>query len=175
MQLEAIEQLTKTYAAARTMLADRVGALEDEITTSKRARMRGIKTAVAAAAEAEQALRNAIEANAHLFTKPRTHVFHGVKVGMAKGKGELSFESNEQVCKLIHKHFAEQSDVLINIKESPVKKALAQLSAAELKRIGVTVIETGDQCVIRPTDSEVDKVVNALLKDAQALDEANAE
>ena len=46
------------------------------------------------------------------------------------------------------------------------KEALAQLSAAELKKIGVTLSEAGDQTVVRPVDSEVDKMVDALLKAA---------
>ena len=47
-----------------------------------------------------------------------------------------------------------------------MKEALAQLSAAELKKIGVTLSEAGDQTVVRPVDSEVDKMVDALLKAA---------
>ena len=45
---------------------------------------------------------------------------------------------------------------------------------AELKRIGVTVEETGDQIVIKPTDSEVDKLVNALLADAERIESEQA-
>ena len=43
---------------------------------------------------------------------------------------------------------------------------------ADLKRIGCTIEETGDVVVIKPTDSDVDKIVSALLADATAETEA---
>ena len=93
-------------------------------------------------------------------------MFAGIKVGYAKGKGALSFDDADSVVARIKKHLPEQADVLIRTKEAPVKEALAQLSAAELKKIGVTLSEAGDQTVVRPVDSEVDKMVDALLKAA---------
>lgn len=88
-----------------------------------------------------------------------------MKVGYQKGKGTISFEDADSVVARIKKHLPDQADVLIKLKETPVKDALAQLSAADLKKIGVTVSEAGDQVVIKPVDSEVDKMVDALLKD----------
>ena len=117
-------------------------------------------------AETEAALRALVEANPGCFIRPRTQVFAGIKVGYAKGKGALSFDDADSVVARIKKHLPEQADVLIRTKEAPVKEALAQLSAAELKKIGVTLSEAGDQTVVRPVDSEVDKMVDALLKAA---------
>ena len=37
---------------------------------------------------------------------------------------------------------------------------------AELKKVGCTVVDAGDAVVIKPTDSEVDKLVDTLLKGA---------
>ena len=71
----------------------------------------------------------------------------------------------------IKKHLPEQADVLIRTKEAPVKEALAQLTAAELKKIGVTIEDAGDTVVIKPVDSEVDKLVDALLKGAASDEE----
>jgi len=172
--LNDIERLTLTYKAARDQLAGRVDALQDEIERIKRRAMPGIKNAVARTKEAEHSLATAIEGAPELFKRPRTVIFNGVKVGLAKGKGEIRYQDADQVLKLIRKHLPDQADVLIAIKETPVKKALTQLSAAELKRIGVTIRETGDMVVIKPTDSEVDKVVNALLKDMQQVEEEAA-
>lgn len=166
--LNDIERLVLVYKSARDLLAGRVESLEDELDRIKRRAMPGIKKAVARAKEAEHALATAIESSPELFKKPRTVILHGVKVGLAKGKGEIRYQDPDQVLKLIRKHLPEQADVLIATKEVPVKKALAQLSAAELKKIGVTLVQTGDQVVIKPTDSEVDKVVSALLKEMPA-------
>ncbi len=172
--MKDIEQLTRKYKSERDLLAGRVDALQTEIERLKQRAMPGIKSAVARAREAEHALATAIEGAPQLFRKPRTVIFSGIKVGLAKGKGEIQYQDMAQVLKLIKKHLPDQADVLIAVKETPVKKSLPQLSAAELKKIGVTIRETGDQVVIRPTDSEVDKVVNALLKDTQKLEDSEA-
>ena len=56
-------------------------------------------------------------------------------------------------------------------KEEPVKEQIAKLPTADLKRIGCSVTETGDERVIRPTDSSTDKLVNALLKEGEDADQ----
>jgi len=45
------------------------------------------------------------------------------------------------------------------------KAALANISVADLKRIGCTITDDIDAVLIKPTDSEVDKLVMALLKE----------
>ena len=75
------------------------------------------------------------------------------------------WEDDSQVVKLIQKHFPEQFDVLVKTIEKPIKDSLANLSVADLKRIGVTVTDSGDCVVIKSMDSEIDKLVDALLKD----------
>ena len=151
-----IEQLTREYAMARAVLRERVEALEAEIEALKRRRLPAIKKAVETASQRQAMLRDMIEESAELFVKPKTVIFHGIKVGFQKGKGEIRWENSEQVVKLIRKHFPEQADALIRVVEKPVKSALSQMSVAELKKIGVSVIETGDQ--------EIDRLVNALLR-----------
>ena len=67
---------------------------------------------------------------------------------------------------LIRRYLPEQADTLIRTVEEPHKPALALLSVADLRRVGCTVVETGEAVVIKAVDSEVDKMVDALLKDA---------
>ena len=117
-------------------------------------------------ATAQDKLYSSIKGNPELFMKPRTLVIQGIKVGMAKGKGKICIDDPAMAIKLIRKHFPEQADVLIKTEEKPVAKAIGQLTVPELKRIGVTVEEAGDQVVIKPTDSEVDKLISALIADA---------
>jgi len=160
-----IERLTKAFADGRGQLADRVRTLEHEITAIKRRRLQGIKNTVNAVLELQSSLKAALEDSRDLFVKPRTMIFHGVKIGFQKGKGKISWADDAQVVKLIRKHLPDQADVLVKTTEKPVKDALQQLSAADLKRIGVLVEETGDQVVIKSTDSEIDKFVDTLLKE----------
>jgi hypothetical protein len=164
--LNEIEQLSKTFAAHRNELADVVGALTEAIEALKRKHLPVIKRRVEAAAEARAALKAALEDSAGLFVKPRTLILHGIKVGFQKGKGKIEWEDADQVVKLIKKHFPEQADVLILTKEKPAKEALEQLTAAELKKLGIEVADSGDVVVIKDTASDIDKLVTALLKDA---------
>jgi hypothetical protein len=169
-QLTDIEQRARAFAEARAEVAGIVSYLNEAIDDLKRERMPALKRCIAKVADRHDRLKGIIEANPQFFVKPKTVVMHGVKVGYTKGKGGITFDDPAQVCKLIKKHLPEQADVLIITKESPAKDALAQLSAADLKRIGCTVVNTGDQVVIKPADSEVDKLVDALVKGATEAD-----
>jgi hypothetical protein len=126
-------------------------------------------------AAAEQAILEAlIKESPELFDKPRTIVLFGIKVGLGKGKGKIEWESASSVVRLIKKHFPEQADLLIKTTEKPLKKALAQLSVAELKKLGIQVDETDDQVIIKSVDSEIDKLVAKLLEEAGEIDEEAA-
>jgi len=171
--LGEIELLTKDFSQVREKLSEKIRTLEDEIAALKRRRLPVIKTAVNMVMEKQEILKAALEASRSLFVRPRTMVFHGVKIGFQKAKGKISWTDDAQVVKLIKKHLPDQADVLIKITEKPIKDALANLPAADLKRIGVTVEDTGDSVVIKSTDSEIDRFVDALLKEDD-LKEAEA-
>jgi hypothetical protein len=163
--LADIEKLTKEFSEGRDDLATRVRALEEEIQGVKKRYLVGIKKSVARVAEKQHALKAALEDSKGLFQKPKTIILHGIKIGFQKAKGKISWADDSQVVKLIKKHFPESAELLIKTTEKPLKDALQGLAAADLKRIGVTVEETGDIVVIKSTDSEIDKFVDALLKD----------
>ena len=163
--MEKIEKLTRNYADARERLAETVQALEDKIEAIKRQYLPGIKIQVGIAAQEKADLKAAIEDGKELFVRPRTVIISGIKVGLEKGKGRIDWDDNDTVVRLIEKHFSDQAEVLIQTKKKPVKKALANLSAAELKKLGIQVEDTGDQVVIKPTDSQIEKLVDKLLKE----------
>lgn len=169
MQMTDIERKTANLATARNTLGCLVQALHDELEEAKRGFLSDIKSAVAKVAQRHAELHAAIVATPQAFESPRTQVFHGIKVGYRKGTGGIEWDDDERTADLIKKHFPDQFDVLVKTTRKPQKKALASLDVSELKRVGCTVEATGDVVVIKPTDSEVDKVVNALLKGA--LDE----
>lgn len=173
MQLGEIEKLTRLFAEARKKLEEGKNALEDEIQSLKRSRRTGLLKLIHKAVEMELCLKSALEDSRELFIKPRTMIFHGVKIGFQKAKGKISWADDAQVVRLIKKHLPEQADILIKTTEKPIKDALLNLSAADLKRIGVTVDETGDQVVIKATDSEIDKFMASLLKEQK--DDINEE
>lgn len=165
MNLQDIEKLTGIYAAARAELADAVRVLEDEIAAAKRRKMARITRLAEATAEAYAELEAVIDDHPDLFDRPRTHLFHGVKVGLQKGKGGIEWADAARVCELIRRHFPEAAEQLIITREAPSKTALAALPAADLKRLGCSIVDAEDAVLIKPTDSEIDRLVDALLRD----------
>jgi hypothetical protein len=166
VSLGTIEGAAKGYAAERGDLAEMVRELTEEIEGLKRAALPRIKRAVGRTAERHSDLKGLLERAPWLFVKPRTVIFHGIKVGFEKGKGKIEFEDEQRVIKLIRSKLPEQAEGLIGTDEYVRKSGLKGLSVAELKAIGCTVEESGDQVVIKAADGDVDKVVNALLKEA---------
>ena len=169
--LNEIEARAKRYAEAREVLAVIVGELHASIEKLKRSSMSDIKRAVARVAEQHDKLKEMIGEAPTLFAKPRTLTLHGIRCGYAKGKGGITYDDADAVVAAIQKHLPEQEEALIRWTGKPLKEALNQLDVSDLKRIGCRVVGTGDQIVIKPVDSEVDKLLDALIKDAVATEE----
>ncbi|MGK2740560.1 host-nuclease inhibitor Gam family protein [Tepidicaulis sp. LMO-SS28] len=165
-----IENLTKAYADARSALGEAVSDLDAEMVRLKRLRLRRIRNLAEKAANAHAELQATLDESRALFTKPKTRILHGIKVGIMKEKGKLKFDTG-MVVKLIKRHMPEKADALIKVTETPQKAALSGLTAADLKKLGVTVIGGGDAVVIKPADSEIDKLVDALLDKDNAAEE----
>lgn len=164
--LQDIEKLTETYAAARGQLAEHVGGLTAKIDALKRQHLREIRAAVAVAKDAEAALQAAITASPDLFDKPRTRTLHGVKVGLQKARGTVTWGDEDAVIKRIRAQLPkDQAELLIRTEEKVHKPGVYDLSAADLKRLGIEIKGAGDVPVIKDTTGEVDKLVDALLKD----------
>lgn len=161
--LTEIERLTKEFAAARDVLGERVSSFQEEIAAIRSRRMTGIKLAVANAKEAHSKLEQALSAHRSLFAEPRSITVHGIKVGIVKAKGKIEWEDAARVVELIEKNFPEKVKVLVKTTKKPVRKALAGLTVAELKKIGCTSTAAGDVVLIKAVDDEVDKLVAALL------------
>lgn len=172
--LAEIESLTKKFAEAHTDLSKVVTDLNEALAAIKLAHLAAIKHHVKKTAHHHANLKAAVDESRDLFIKPRTVLFHGIKVGLQKGKGGIIFDDAAKVVALIKRHFPEQTELLIHTKEKPDKEALEQLAVADLKRLGCEIADAGDQIVIKPTDSEVDKIVTALLKDATADEKEEA-
>lgn len=163
MSIEEIEVIAKAYAEAYDALRLEVRALEAAVVLLKARRLPKIRQYAAAAANAKAELEAAVDAGRPLFKRPKTRILHGIKVGLQKGKGKISFDDAAAVIKRIRAKLPRKAKALIKVTETPVKAALGQLSADELKKIGVTVHDAEDQVVAAPTDSDIDKLVDALL------------
>lgn len=171
--MKEIEAQTKKYAERRAELATLVQALEDEKRDLVKRRIEGIKRKISQTIVEREALHVLLGESPALFVKPRTVEFHGVRVGFKKGAGKIEIEDESRTVELIRKHRTEEEfDVLVKTVYKPVKDALANLPAGELKKLGVTVEDTGDVVLIKDAAGAVDKLVKALLKEEP--DEAGA-
>jgi hypothetical protein len=168
-----IQKLAKEFSDARKILRDRVEVLDEGIRALKKRYLPGIRSAVESAKEKQANLSNSIADNKELFVKPRTMTLFGIRFGIEKQKGKLEWEKGAipGIVKLIKKLFPDSWETYIKVKEELMKKTLATLPSADLKKLGVQVTETGDAVVIKPTDSEVDKLVDALLNEKKEIEE----
>jgi arsenate reductase-like glutaredoxin family protein len=167
MNMQQIETLTAAYATERDELAVLVAEMNDAIEQVKRQRLAAIKQAVQKARQAQDELHAAIDEAPDLFKKPRTRTLHGVKVGLTKQKGSVEFDDEAKVIERIRAQLPKnQAELLIRVKESVHKPAVYDLAVADIKRLGIRITADCDAVVIKSVDSEVDKLVSALLSEA---------
>lgn len=165
--LESIDRLTEEHARNYNALAETMADLDGRIKALKADYVPTLRNLANAVKESHFVLNYAIAKAPNLFNKPRTHVLHGFEVGLRKMKGATVFKDEEKAIALIKKHFPDQADVLIAVKESIVKEAAGQLAAADLKKIGGEVTDPTDQVVIKSAIGDVTKIVDALLKEGE--------
>ncbi len=165
MSLEKIELLSNKLATERDVLASLVDELQEDLEQSKEVALPDIKRAAKRVLKVKEKLGIIIADNPQLFVKPRTLIMSGIKIGFQKGKGLLGYKDASAVIKLIRKHYPEKEDVLVKTTESIIKKAINNMTASELRRIGITVIPGDDQVLIKPAGSDIDKLVSAYLGD----------
>jgi len=165
--LGQIEEFTKDFSAKREALSAEVRQLQQGLEAVRNHYLGRVKTLADDVAEAQALLHQAVKESPEAFVKPKTLVLSGVRVGFKKEKGRIVWEDDATVVKLIRRHFPDRVEDLIKTEERPLKTALAQLKGAELKKLGVEVEADTDAVVIKPTDTEIDKLVSALLKEGE--------
>jgi len=167
--LEQIESLAKAYSDARAQLAERVSDLQAELAAAEKQHLLKIKRAVALCAGLHEDLHHLVADSKHLFEKPKTQIFHGIKCGYAKQVGSIAIEDEDHTVELIEKIYAGRKamlELLIITKKKPSKEGIRDLPMAEAKKIGVEITESGEAVIVRPVDGAVEKQVKALLKNA---------
>lgn len=165
MSMAEIEQKTQGYAAARIELQEAVTALQEDIDKVKARYMGMIRKQAETVREHEAALKKAVEGAPDLFAKPKSRTFAGIKVGFGKQPGRLECPDDAPLVAAIRKLYPDQFSSLVKVTETPVKKALGNLPGKDLKRLGVSVVDSTDTVIVKPQDSDVDKMVAALIEE----------
>lgn len=163
--LADIERECQRYETQCSGLEEMIGALNADLEKVKRKHLANIKQRAGAIARTEAEITQMIEAAPALFTKPRTAVLHGVKVGFALSKGSLAFDDDDEasVVKLIRAKFKDRIDELLRTKEQVNKDAVKRLPAADLEKIGCRIDGAGDVVVLKRVDGEVEKLVDKMI------------
>ena len=161
--MDDIVSLARQYAKARDALEETGEEIRQLQRKAVRDRLRGLRNRVAETAAAHEALSAAIEGRPDLFVKPRTVAVDGVKFGFRKQAGALDVGDEAQAIELLRKKLPGLADTLIVTKEALDKKGLRKLPATDLARIGVTIGNATDDVVIAVAESDIDKLVAALL------------
>jgi hypothetical protein len=165
MNLFDINALAVRFAAARKKLSAILDTIRDQQQAAVRQHRAALRLAVNEANTRQAALADAIRTHPELFVKPRTAVVDGVRFGMDTTGGGIEFDHAEEVVAAIKKKFPVFIETLIRREEKPDKKALAKLTDEQLEKIGCRRAPTdGHSILIKPTDSEVDKLVSVLLE-----------
>ncbi len=163
MSMVDIETMAKTHAQARQVLCERMQQLEDLLRRTRRQRIAGIKSAVARVTDTGDALKAFVSSHAALFSRPKTRTFHGVRIGLQRQKTKIEWDDEDKVVELIRKHLPDQAETLVKTTHKPIRKALANLPAKDLRKIGARLTPAKDEVLIKSTDTEIDKMVDALL------------
>lgn len=165
--MENIETLTKVFAGARSELAERLTILRDEIETAKRRRIQGLKNSLERVQASHDQLKAAIEESPALFEKPKTRLMHGIRVGFFKQRGKIDVGDVDTCVAALRKLLGDDADAYIKTTEKPVLAALANLPAKDLAKCGITLSDDVDAVMIKPIDSDIDKLIAALISEKE--------
>ncbi len=169
MTLSDLTSLAHKYAAARQKLANILTHLTKAIQRLKDENMPDIKNATTITRHHRDNLAAAIDLNRDLFVKPKTVTVDNIKFGLRKQEGQVTLpdveDAESKVVALIKKHFPDRVAELIHTVEKPDKDALRKLTVCELGKIGCAYTNDTDQVTIKATDADIEKLVNALLKE----------
>ena len=168
MILPEIEKLAKAFSAEHATLSSIAQDMDADMAKIRQRYARVLRGALERTIATRAFLMDAITASPELFTKPKTFVFHGIKVGFRKGTGGIDWDDDGALVARIRKMFPDAAgDLLIKKTEKPIVSALADLSADELKKLGCRVEDTGDVVVAKPVDGDVLKTIKAFLASAE--------
>ena len=95
--LDTMRKQAADYAAQRDKMTALVQAMKDEISTIERGAMPDILRAARKIAGLHNDLQAAIVAHPECFERPRTVVVDGLKFGLQKQRGRMSWDSDKQL------------------------------------------------------------------------------
>lgn len=173
----AAQRLADAHRQSLSRATALESAINQAITPIYAAHRVGIDASAEEEAAAKADLQRLVDAAPQLFTKPRSITQDGVKCGYRKGEDMLDWDDEANVIARIRAlaQFADMAPVLIRTEETLNVGALDELDHNARRQLGIRRISGTDQSFIGFTDSDVEKMVKAIIADAtkrQGEDEA---
>lgn len=166
MTLTEIETLAQRYAEIYRELEGSVQALEDGVRTLKRKLLPTIRHLAEEGAVRKAELLSAVTAAPDLFEKPRTQIMSGVKVGLQKRRGQVVIDDEAATIRRIRELLPkDQAELVIRVRESVHKPAVYDLTAGDLKRLGIKIDADTDEAIAKIAGEDIERMVDALLTD----------
>jgi len=163
MTLNEIIELAHSYARARAKLIGRCGFIQTAINRLKRENLPDLRSASQSVATAHDNLARAILCSKELFQSPKTMVIDDIKFGLRKMKGKMAWADEEGVVQRIKVYYPDTFKAMLHVKETPDKDALAKLTVAELRKLGVALTEDAEAITISAPENEAEKLAAAFI------------
>ena len=166
--MEELEIKCKELRLKQDVLSEISGKLNRDLESAKDKYMAEIKKAVREVADGRADIRNYVDDHRDLFAKSRSQTLHGIKVGLQKGRGVIECDNEVKALEWIDKNCdTDIADSLIKRYEKLNKPALNDVASADLRAMGVRIIDTGDKIIIKDVDGEVEKLIASMLKEKE--------
>jgi len=163
MSLQEIQTKIREYSQINNALLDVQREMESEYAKIKKQYTPVLIQKATKLKNLRQEILELIDINRHLFDRPKTQSLYGITFGLRKKKGTLKVAKN--TVDLIKKHFKDDWQQFIQVKESVMKSALNRLDARTLRKIGVTVENDTEVPLVKSDFDKIEKFIDALLKE----------
>lgn len=168
-KLTELETAAKEFSAASKILRNIKEELDTEIDAVKAKYSTAFAEASKNAGEAYQMLLTLVESSEELFLDKKSMSINNVKFGYRKKAGTIDIDNETFTIDKLRELFPKDVDKYLSTKISISKKALNNLTAAELKKVGVNVIQDSSEAFVKLTDDEVQKLIDALVKESAKM------
>ena len=165
LRLDKIEDQAREYAAANAATLRLADDLKAAIAAVCAKQVGKIKTAAQAAAVERETLMSLLADAADLFAPPRRSLtVDGVRVGWKKERGKVVITDEAAVVQRIRERLPEdQAELLIRRTERVHKPGVYDLSAGDLKRLGIQIEADADAPFIKDIEVPIDKLIAGLM------------
>jgi hypothetical protein len=165
---ESLAGLAEEYASAVVARQALVAATRKRLAEVAAEMAPALREAIGAERGCRLALEQAVSCAPHLFDRPRTRVTHGIRYGWRTTSAVIEIPDEAATVAKIERLLPEEQQALLLRRTVRVHKpAVLDLTAADLRRLGIRQVPGEDGVIVKPLADDTDRLVDALLADAE--------